>query len=119
MKMKKILAAMVAVMAVATMLLVGCGSSAPETLEGTVWEVTAAEANGVDIIGTASAAGLSGEMTCTFQDGEAVLNLMGQENTATYTYKDGTVTIEGESTTITDNTIEFNVDGVHLVMKKK
>lgn len=118
--MKKVVLSLVAAVVLAMSLLVGCGGgNAPDTLEGTTWTITKAEAQGVDAVALAKAAGMSSEMTCKFQDGKAVLNMMGSTTSGDYSYSDGKLTLEGETTTVNGNTIEFDVEGVHLVMEKK
>jgi hypothetical protein len=117
--MKKILITMAAVLMLAATLLVGC-SGTPETLEGTTWEVETLESKGVDVLQAAAASGITGTISATFQDGEFTLYWMGEQNAASYTYEDGVLTIDGVSTTVKGDTIEFlNLDSSHIVMKRK
>lgn len=117
--MKKVILSVFAVMILAVSLLVGCGGGAPNTLEGTTWTIEEASQNGMDVIEMAGQMGLSGESTCVFQDGEVTLTLVGQKITSDYTYENGQLTIEGETAPVNGDTVEFNVDGVRLVLKKK
>lgn len=133
MKMKKLAAAIAAamVLAASAVCLTACGGGTPAVndtsvsaqqdvfvLEGT-WQITEATAQGVDAVEAAKQMGKEDQMTVTFQNGVATVNLMGDITTGSYTYENGVLNLEGGIAKIDGNRIEFNVEGVHMVLEKK
>lgn len=115
--MKKILVGTLAAMVLASSALVftGCGG-APATLEGTKWNVEKMTSGGADM--TPMVESLGG-MTCEFKDGEIIMTVMGQSSTVKYTYEEGNLVVEGDTGSISGDTITFNVSGDTLVLKQQ
>lgn len=118
MKIKRIAAALAAaaVLTASAVSLTACGGGGPATLEGTTWNVEKMTSDGMDM--TPMLESLGG-MTCEFKDGELVMTAMGQTSTVKYTYEEGNLVVEGDTGSISGDTITFNISGDTLVLKKQ
>lgn len=121
--MRKILFSMVAVVVLAMSLLVGCGGGAPATLEGTTWEITNMKMNGqeIDVKKMAETIGAKDGFIAEFKtETTGVIKAMGNSDEFDYEYKDGKLTLEGETYNVGGDTIVMEKDGDNsLTMKKK
>lgn len=112
--MKKIVMAVAAVMVLSLSLLVGCGGgNAPDTLEGTTWEVSQYSMNGQEM--DLSALGM--RLTLRFENGQVISN--GFIETADYTYENGKLTIEGDTAAVTGSTIHFETGSISMTLTKQ
>ena len=113
--MKKIIMVVAAVMVLSLSLLVGCGGGgeAPETLEGTTWEVTQYSMDGqnmdLDLLGVT--------LTLHFENGQVTSN--GFVETTTYTYENGKLTIDGDTGDVTGDTIHLSSGGNSMTLTRK
>jgi|GEM_PF-1821547 len=105
--MKKVLAIVLSVL-----MLIGLCACAGNALKGTEWKLTGMTVEGLTV-GEADLAGLGLEGSLSFTDKEVTLVLSGEEDaTASYSVKDGVVTITDE----TGETMVATLDGDQLVM---
>ncbi len=131
MKMKKLAAAIAAalVLAASAVCLTACGGGGTDTgvvqqqaatLAGTRWDITSMTVNGttMSIEEMEQLYGSDLEMYFSFADSTVTSHLMGETNTTSYTYENGVLTIDGESTTISGDTMTFVVEGQTIELKK-
>ena len=118
--MKKIVMAIAAVMVLSLSLLVGCGGSAPETLEGTTWEITeyVIEGQKMDINALTQLAGTEAP-ALKFENGMVSISGLGSMGSTAYTYENGKLTIEGETVDVTGNTIHVGFGNSSMTLTKK
>lgn len=135
MKMKRLAAIIAAAMVLATsaVCLTACGGgdtnngagtvvedSVATSLAGTRWDITGMTVNGkvMSIDELEQLYGDDLDMYFSFTESTVTSHLMGQEETTSYTYENGVVTIEGESTTIVGDSMTFVVDGQTIMLQK-
>ena len=118
--MKKIIMAIAAVMVLSLSLLVGCGGNAPETLEGTTWEITeyVLEGQKVDINALTQLAGMDAP-SLKFENGEVSISGLGSVGSTPYTYENGKLTIQGDSVDVNGDTIQVAFGNSSMTLKKK
>ncbi len=122
-KTATIVISMLAVVVLAMTALVGCGGGTPDSLAGTSWKVSTINYNGVDmnVDDYLKMAGMSGEMVFVFSEStvDAQVNGESMGTSASYTYKDGVITIDGQDGKVEGNNMSFEMDGVSLKLVKK
>lgn len=91
------------------------------SLAGTTWDIIEVTVDGENWTKSAleREVGTSLDMYFYFSDTTVTSYLMGETDTAEYTYKDGVVTIEGESCRINGDIMEFHVDGQMFKLQKR
>ena len=126
MKMKRVLAAIAAatVLATSAVCLTACGGDNGGTvieqqqasIAGTTWDIMEVTVTREQL---ETANGGPVEMYFYFDDSTVSYYLMGETESTDYTFENGVVTIEGESSTISGNTLEFRVDGNVFKLEKR
>ena len=119
--MKKSVCLFLAVMFISVSLLVGCGSSAdsaPETLEGTTWELTQYVIDGQDVLPQIT--DISTPIVA-FENGMFIITVMGETNSIeyTYNYENGKLTIDGYSVDVNGSTIQIKDGNNSMTLTKK
>ena len=116
----KIMLAVFAVMLLSMSVLVGCGG-APESLDGTKWELSKLSGNGIEMDAKQAAAmlttgGSADGLYIEFKDGKAYAS--GSSSAQEYTYEGGKITMDGQQGTVNGNTMTFtiNQNGMELTM---
>lgn len=91
------------------------------SLAGTTWDVIEITIDGEEWTksGLEAEVGTSLDMYFYFTESTVTSYLMGETDTTEYTYKDGIVTIDGESCAVIGDIMEFNVDGQMLKLQKR
>ena len=117
----QVLLAAFAVMLLSVSVLVGCGSggAAPESLEGTKWEITTISGGGqtMDFKEYAKQAGVSDSMYVEFKNGKAIEPFDG--TSADYTYENGKLIIDGREVSLNGNTMTIEANNFTMTLVKK
>ena len=135
MKMKRVFAAAAAALVLATsaVCLTACGGDTgagtgtvveqqTDSLAGTTWDIVEVTMQGTTLTKQQMEDQLGGQpldMYFQFTDTTVSYYLMGETDTTEYTYENGVLTIDGVSTTINGNTMNFNTgsEGYKLVKR--